>query len=236
MTGVTAVILAGGLGTRLRSVVADKPKVLAEVRGRPFLTYLFDQVAQAGITRVVVCTGYLGEQICDAFGDSYETLDLRYSQEDSPLGTAGALRLALPMCLSEHILVMNGDSYCDAHLSTFYRWFRAHQAAAAIVANAVPDTARYGRIELEPDGRILEFVEKQSSGDAGWINGGIYLLPRDLLSTIPENAAISLEREIFPTWIRRGLYGYRNSGNFLDIGTPESYAAAEAFFSQEAMP
>ena len=112
MFGVTAAILAGGLGTRLRSVVKDRPKVLAEIRGVPFLTYLLDQLAAAGVRDVVLCTGYMGEQVRSAFGDSYGGMCLSYSQESSPLGTAGALRLALPLFKSSSVLVMNGDSFC----------------------------------------------------------------------------------------------------------------------------
>src|SRR3989338_6029269 len=111
LSGVTVAILAGGLGTRLRSVIADRPKVLAEVRGRPFLTYIFDQLIAASIKYAVLCTGYLGEKVCDRFGDSYGSLRLAYSQEPSPRGTAGALRLALPLFKSDSVLVMNGDSY-----------------------------------------------------------------------------------------------------------------------------
>ena len=232
---VTAVILAGGLGTRLRPVVADRPKVLAEVHGRPFLAFLLDQLAAAGIRDVVLCIGYRGEQVRAAFGEAYGALRLRYSQESRLLGTAGALRLALPLLHSDPVLVMNGDSFCEADLASFTRWHRRRGAAATLLLARVPDTGRYGRVELDAEGRVLRFEEKGSPGGPGWVNAGVYLLSRRLLSTIPAGRPVSLEREVFPAWIGRGLYGHRSTGRFLDIGTPEAYATAEAFFAPEVV-
>ena len=229
----TAVILAGGLGTRLRSVVADRPKVMAEVRGQPFLTYLLEQLAQAGFKHTVLCTGYLGEQVKATFGDTYSSLHLEYSQESSPLGTAGALQLALPLFQSDRVLVVNGDSFCHANLREFWAWYTAKGAEAALLLTQVADTKRYGRVQVEPSGQVLKFEEKGDTEGAGWINAGIYLLERRLLSTIPKSRAVSLETEMFPKWIERGLYGYCSPGRFLDIGTPESYAIAEQFFARE---
>ena len=228
----TAAILAGGLGTRLRSVVADRPKVMAEVRGQPFLTYLLEQLAQAGFKHTVLCTGYLGEQVKATFGDTYSSLHLEYSQESFPLGTAGALQLALPLFQSEQVLVINGDSFCKANLSDFWAWYTdTKDAEAALLLTQVPDTKRYGRVQVKPSGQVLKFEEKGSTEGAGWINAGIYLLERRLLSTIPQNHAVSLETEMFPAWIGQELYGYCSQGQFLDIGTPESYAIADNFFS-----
>lgn len=227
----TAVILAGGLGTRLRSVVADRPKVMAEVRGKPFLTYLLEQLAQSGFKHTVLCTGYLGEQVKATFGHTYSSLHLEYSQESSPLGTAGALQLALPLFQSDQVLVVNGDSFCDANLRDFEAWYTAKRAEAALFLTEVPDTKRYGRVQVEPSGQLLKFEEKGGTEGAGWINAGIYLLERRLLSTIPQSRAVSLETEMFPAWIGQGLYGYCSQGRFLDIGIPESYAIAENFFS-----
>lgn len=230
LTEVTAVILAGGLGTRLRSVVTDRPKVLAEIHGRPFLAYLLDQVAAAGVTQAVLSTGYLGEQIQATFGPVYRTVRLHYSLETEPLGTAGALGLALPLLQAETVLVMNGDSFCQADLSAFWAWHSAKEAAASLLLTQVPDTSRYGKVETTPDGQVLSFVEKGTSTGPGWISAGIYLLKRDLLATIPPSRAVSIEKEVFPAWVGHGLYGYQSQGQFLDIGTPESYAQAETFF------
>jgi len=227
---ITAVILAGGMGTRLRPVVADRPKVLAQIRGRPFLTYLLDQIARAGIKDVVLCTGHLGEQVQAVFSDSYGNLHLSYSQETTPLGTAGALRLALPLLKSDPVLVLNGDSFCHVNLSDFCDWRASPTALARLLLVRVPDTSRYGRVEIAPDGHIMKFEEKDVNGGPGWISAGIYLIRHRLLQTIPANQNVSIERDVFPACIGE-LYGYLCDGaSFLDIGTPESYRLAEQFF------
>lgn len=231
--GITAAILAGGLGTRLHSVVADQPKVLAKVQGRPFLAYLLDQLGAARFRDVVLCTGYLGEQVRAVFGDSYSNLHLTYSKESTPLGTAGALRLALPLFKVALVLVMNGDSFCQADLSALWTWHYERGAAATILLTEMLDAVRYGQVRVESDGRVRSFTEKGEGGGSGWINAGIYLIGRDLLYTIPVGRAVSIEKEMFPAWIDRGLYGHQGKGRFLDIGVPESYALADNFFADE---
>jgi NDP-sugar pyrophosphorylase family protein len=182
---------------------------------------------------VVLCTGYLGEQVRAAFGDCYGSLHLLYSQEASPLGTAGALRLALPLFDSDPVLVMNGDSFCDADLERFWEWHCARSADATLLLAEVPDTTRYGCVYVNNTGVVLGFEEKNHKGGPGWINAGVYLLTRRLLETIPENGAVSLERDMFPAWIGRRLCGYQSRGRFLDIGIPEAYAFADEFFSRD---
>lgn len=228
---VTAVILAGGLGTRLRSMVRDRPKVLAEVRGRPFLAYLLDQLCDAGVRRAVLCTGYKTAQIETTFGNRYRELEITYSREDLPHGTAGALRLALPQLETQTLLVMNGDSYCGADLVAFRNWHAAGGFDGSMCLVNVQDAGRYGRVWAGHDHRILRFDEKRPDAGPGWINAGLYVLNRSLLADIPAGRAVSLEREILPFWILRPFGGYRSEARFLDIGTPESYAEAERFFA-----
>ena len=231
LADITAVILAGGLGTRLRPVVADRPKVLAEVRGRP------SSGLPAGPTRcpahlreAVLCTGYLGDRVQNAFGEAYGPMCLLYSQESSPKGTAGALRLALPLLRSDPVLVMNGDSYCHADLKAFLDWHQGKGARASMLLVERVETGRYGRVHFDGLGLVNEFVEKERQGGPGWINAGIYLIQRSLLQTISANGAVSLEREIFPSWIGQRFYAYCSGGSFLDMGTPEAYAQGESFF------
>lgn len=181
----------------------------------------------------MLCTGYLGESVSAAFGDSYGSIRLFYSREPSPLGTAGALRLALPLFKSHCVLVMNGDSFCKVDLNRFWRWHRAGRARATLVVVKVVDTRAYGRVHLGSDRTIVSFGEKSGDNRPGWINAGIYLLDRRLVQSIPVNRAVSLEREMIPCWIGRGLYGYQSKGPFLDIGTPEAYATGEYFFSHK---
>jgi NDP-sugar pyrophosphorylase family protein len=224
-------ILAGGLGTRLRSVVSDRPKVLAEVLGRPFLAYLLDQLAASGINRVILCIGYLGEQVIATFGENYGEMKIFYSRETQLLGTGGALRLALPLVQSSQVMVLNGDSFCEAALDQFHQFHLEQATPVSMILTQVADTARYGRVELSPTGRVEKFIEKRQNQGSGWINGGIYLMETELLATIPPTQPVSLEADLFPQWIDRGLSGYCSQGKFLDIGTPESYPLARELFS-----
>ncbi len=234
---LTAVILAGGQGLRLRSVVNDRPKVLAPVAGRPFLLHLLDRLAEQGCRRAVISTGYGSDQVEGALGARYRDVSIDYSCEPAPLGTAGALRHALPLLFSEPVLVLNGDSYCDFTLAPFYAWHRNCKSAASLWLTQVADARRYGRVRVAADETVLSFEEKPKwAGTAAavpshWINAGVYLLSRRFIVSIPTGRAVSLEREVFAAWLGRGLHGYCCPVPFLDIGTPESYAAAERFFA-----
>jgi NDP-sugar pyrophosphorylase family protein len=233
LTHVTAAILAGGLGTRLQAVVGDRPKVLAPVGGRPYLTYLLDQLVSARAREVVLLTGHRAEQIRAELGESYKGVRLRYSVEEAPLGTAGALRHALPLLRKRVMLLMNGDSYCDVDFGGFWRFHQWQGADASLVLARVPDTGRFGRVRVTRDGLITSFEEKRETPGRGWINAGVYLLSRDLIASLPAEQPLSLEQDLLPGWVtKKSVYGYRRGLRFLDIGTPESYAEAEAFFQQ----
>ena len=232
LSDITAAILSGGLGTRLRSVLPDSPKVLAEIEKRPFLTFLLDQLDSAGLRNVVLCTGYKGEEIREQLADEFGSLRLTYSQEDAPLGTGGALRLALPYLSSDPVLVMNGDSYVNVNFKAFFDWFFRKDLPAALILIRVPDMNRYGRVILGKDNRVQSFEEKRGKPNSGWVNAGIYLLRKALLEKIPLGQPYSLERDFFPLLVEQGLYGYPCQGEFLDIGTPASYAEAGLFFQK----
>jgi len=227
-----AVILSGGLGTRLRPLVDDRPKVLAPVGSRPFLAYLLDQLQRAGIERVVLCTGFRGSDIQRVFGRHYRGMALVYSEESRPLGTGGALRLAMDAVHSNLLLAMNGDSFIDADLNRFRSWFGERSRDAALLLARVSETARYGQIEIDDGDQIRRFDEKGEDSRPGWISAGVYLLKKSLLSEIPPRTAYSLEHNFFPSLIGRGLYGYRCRDPFIDIGTPESYRRASRFFRE----
>lgn len=246
---VEGVILAGGLGTRLRDVVFDRPKPLAVVNGRPFLSYLLDALAAAGLRKVTLCVAYLGELIERELGPRHGDMELLYAHESQPLGTGGAVRGALAGVASETVLVTNGDSYCQADLGDFLRFHRERGGAVSLLLTHVPDAARFGRVTCDAAGRVLEFAEKESGGGAGWINAGMYLMERRMLESLPEGVPLSLERDVFPRLVAEGnsrgaggasaggaavggarVWGFRGGGKFIDIGTPESYREAEAFF------
>ena len=244
LSGTTAVLLAGGFGTRLRSVVSDRPKALAEVAGRPFLEYLFDQLRHGGIESAVISSGYLGEQIESRYGADFEGLKLSYSRETTPLGTGGALRLALDKARSSRVLVMNGDSYAAVHLEHLYALHRDSymllpDEGASMVLIRTGDTSRYGMVEFAGSThRVQAFKEKQACSGPGWINAGIYLIPRALVEALPAGRQVSLEREVFPAWAAKGLLAAFPAGatTFIDIGTPESYREAHILFAGGARP
>ncbi|HEX4610904.1 MAG TPA: nucleotidyltransferase family protein [Urbifossiella sp.] len=231
LDGVTAAILAGGFGTRLRSVVADRPKVLAPVAGRPFLAHLLDRLAAARVAETVLLTGYGADQVYAAFGEAYRGMALRYSAEPAPLGTGGAVRHAAGLFAGEAVLLLNGDSFCAIDPAPLVAAVRADAGRIGLGLAWVEDVGRYGAVELDPAGRVAAFAEKGGAAGPGWINAGVYLIPRGRLADIPPGRPVSLEREVLPRWVEspgvRGVQG----GRFIDIGTPDSFAAAEAFFA-----
>lgn len=232
---ITVLILAGGLGTRLHSVLPDIPKVLAPIAGRPFLSYLMDQLISTGFRHVILCTGYKGEQIRETFGNEYKGLNIQYSQEPEPLGTGGALRFALPLIHTESVLIINGDSYVNSKLQDFLIWYFKFKPLAALFLTYLSDTRRYGQVEVDAKDRVVKFEEKGARPDAGWINAGVYLFNRQLIESIPVGKPISLESDVFQSVIQRGIYGFRCEGAFIDIGTPESYADADNFIKRFAI-
>jgi D-glycero-alpha-D-manno-heptose 1-phosphate guanylyltransferase len=232
---VTVAILAGGLGMRLRPILAELPKPLAPVSGRPFLAHLLDSLTAAGAQRVLLLVGHKGEQIRRALGNRYAGASLDYSTEPEPLGTGGALRHALGRVSCPTVLLLNGDSFCEFDPVGFVRFHRRRGADASLVLTKVDDAGRFGRVQTTFGGRVVAFDEK-GAGGPGWINAGAYLLERDLLREVTAGRPVSLERELLPAWVEsKEVFAYRCSGAFLDVGTPESYAAAPAFFARSTV-
>jgi histidinol-phosphate phosphatase family protein len=234
--GITAYVLAGGLGTRLRESVPDRPKALAEVLGRPYIYHLLDQLAEAGLRRVVLCTGHLGRMLEDAVGARYRGLEIAHSREEAPLGTGGALALAFSRHPSELALCLNGDSFAECDLAAYARWFETRAEAGALLLARVDDAGRYGRVDVDGAGKVAGFEEKGGGGPGG-VSAGVYLLrPRALAGLTPGEAA-SLERDVFPRLARQGdLCAWAGCARFLDIGTPESFAAAGRFLLEGDAP
>ena len=228
-----AAILVGGLGTRLRGVVADRPKGLVTVGGQSILSHILDTLAASTVKRVIMCTGYLGEQVENAFGSSYKSMELAYSREHAPLGTAGALVQAESLFRDERLMVMNGDSFSAFSVLALADCHDARKAVATILLAKVDDSSRYGAIEIDNEGAVVKWQEKGESVSTGagpaWINAGVYLLNTELIRSL-DSSVRSLEREVFPSLIGKGLFALENAAPFIDIGTPESLAQADAFF------
>src|ERR1700694_372020 len=229
---IDAVILSGGLGQRLRPVLSDRPKPLAEVDGRPFLEWLVLALKTAGVHHAVLATGYMGEAIERALGDGRWGWHLRARRDPEPLGTAGALRLAAGKARSNPVLVLNGDSYCRFQLDQMLALHRERRAGATIWLQRETDAARYGSVELDGDGKIVRFLEKAADA-AALISCGVYLVERAVIDRIPTGRAVSLERDVFPELAGHDLYGIVGSGIFLDIGTPQALAKADNLLHKE---
>lgn len=227
-----AIVLAGGFGTRLRGVVHDVPKPLAPVAGRPFLAWLLDALAPHGMRRVVLATGYLGDQVEAALGTAWRGMALVYSRETAPLGTGGAIVHALREVSSDAFFVLNGDTWLELDYAAFDRAVNEAGACLGVALAHVPDVSRYGAAQLEGR-RVTGFDEKGASG-AGFINAGVYWMRRGLLDGHPIGAAFSFERDVLmPAVQREPVIGYTDTRGFIDIGVPDDYQRAQRLFGTQ---
>jgi len=226
-----AFVLCGGQGTRLRSVVADRPKSMALISGTPFLQLLFEKLRSQGINEVVLGTGYMAEKIERYFGDGKQfALRIRYSREHEPLGTGGALKLAEPL-VGDPVLVLNGDSYVEWSLAPMLELFTEKNADLVIALQAVADISRYGSVLLDHDNGVTQFIEKGAAAGFGLINAGVYLIRKQIVRELPAGTAISLEREVFPRLFDRRIYGVICTGPFIDIGIPKDLKRAQTLLA-----
>lgn len=234
---VTALILAGGFGTRLRPVVSDRPKPMALVNGIPFLEILIDSLAEKGVRRFVLLIGYMGEMIEDYFKQRQsESLEIRFAHEETPLGTGGAVKNAEEFA-SDPSLLVNGDTFFDGDIEGLLKFHGQKGASVTLSLLAVPDVNRYGTVVADTDGRIRGFREKDSRKAApGLINAGLSLLSKEFINGLPSGQAFSMERDIFPSLALSGkMFGLAQERPFFDIGTPESYEAFKRYVSNRGL-
>ena len=230
---VRAFVLCGGQGTRLRPVLADRPKSMALISGTPFLQLLLDRLKSQGVNDTILGTGYMAEKIESYFGSGNKvSMHIQYSREHEPLGTGGALKLAEPL-ISDPILVLNGDSYVEWSLHPMLELFNAKDADLVIMLQAVADVTRYGSVGLNQDGRVIQFIEKGVGAGPGLINAGVYLLRKQIIRNLPAGTAISLEREVFPRLLDQRVYGLVCTGPFIDIGIPDDFKRAQTLLGSQ---
>jgi len=221
-----AIILAGGLGTRLAARVSDVPKAMAPVGGRPFLEILLHQLERCGCTRVVLSVGYLHSAIEGHFGEAFGGMRLAYAVEESALGTGGAIRRSLTMVREDAALVVNGDTFLDADYAEMLRYHRAQGVAMTMAVTRREDIARYGGVVIRNE-RVVGFEEKGRSGP-GWINAGAYVLNRNLEwpADLPER--FSFEKAFLGLRVAElKPAAFEVAGYFLDIGVPEDFDRAQ---------
>lgn len=224
---IDVVVLAGGLGKRLRSQTGDTPKVLAQVNGIPFLDLLLSNVASQGFRRVILCTGYKAEEIEAHYRRSSLNLDIEFSREEVPLGTGGAFKLAQKKVQSPVFFGLNGDCFCSVSFEKFFAYHTEKRALASLVLNKVEEKSDFGSVVLSERNEIISFQEKANLAASPFVNVGIYCFDRKVFELMPSQDAFSIEREFFPLLIGKGFYGFVTEHQFLDIGTPDRYQRAQ---------
>ena len=217
---IDAVVLCGGMGSRLKGVSARLPKPMVEVAGSPFLKILYDYIRQSIEGTIVLCTGYGADYIEQYFTEGGYNRVV-FSREDRPLGTAGAIKNAEALIGGEDFFVLNGDSFCPVGLYRFYRFHRESGGLCSMVVATVDDCSDYGTVVTDDKGRLVGFREKEGRSVKGCVNAGIYLFKREVLERIPKGRSCSLEYELIPAIMDEGIYCYCTDAPLYDIGTPE---------------
>lgn len=263
LNDIVTVILAGGQGTRLRSLFPDRPKCLVPIHGVPFLRLYLDWLAKFGARRVILSLGYKADMVqAYVTSQTWPGMEVESYVEQTPLGTGGAVRAVLPMITSDTALVANGDSVTRVDLGQFVEFHRRKHARLSVLLTHQPDVSQSGLVETDADDCVISFVEKPAGGSrppgaispseatesrpevanhldaihtGGYINAGLYLMQRDAIAEIPDAGPVSIERDVFPRFCGRGFYAFKGRFPFVDIGTPESYRRAEEFFAEESM-
>ncbi len=222
-----AIILAGGLGTRLKGVISDIPKPMAPINGTPFIQHLFNYLIEQKITHVVLAVGYKHEVIEQYFGKKYKTLAIAYAVEHEPLGTGGGIANALNFVKSNEVFLLNGDTFFDVDLTALYAQHKLSKADLTLSLKPMHDFNRYGTVEYDLNNRIVLFNEKKAV-KKGFINGGVYVITKQLFSSFSASEKFSFEQNIMEKGVNRfNMQAHVCKGYFIDIGIPEDYERAQ---------
>ena len=223
-----AIILAGGLGTRLRSAVPNLPKCMAPVNGRPFLSYIIDYYSKQGITKFIFSLGYKHEVITAWLHKEYPSLAIEYVIENEPLGTGGGIQLAIEKVKGNNVLILNGDTFFKVDLTAMAAFHKHNVSACTLALKPMKNFDRYGVVETDDEGRIQSFKEKKQY-ETGLINGGIYILSTGRFRQQRRPAAFSFEKDYLEVFFSAmPMYGFVQDNYFIDIGIPEDLERAQA--------
>ncbi len=228
---IDVVILCGGMGNRLAPIINDRPKPMALINQQPFLDILTGYFSRFGFERFVLCAGYKSEVILAHFIHNNSSLEFVISEEKSPLGTAGAIKNAQYLIISNPFLVTNGDSFCTADMTEFLKFHSDREALMSMVVTGTENTESYGSVFLDDSQRIIGFEEKKDIDKHGYINAGIYLFQKEVLPMIPAGMKYSLEYDLFPQLAGRNSHAFITNEKIIDIGTPNRYKQAIEFFN-----
>lgn len=225
---IQVLILCGGLGTRLRDVVKDIPKPLAPINGTPFLTLLMNFLKKQGFKKIKLLTGYLSEQFEELYGNGSKLdLEISYSVEETPLGTGGAVKLAINKAEEDYFICLNGDTFFDFNYELFNSSQSQEESFHKIMLRQVDNANRYGSIEMNSENLITEFKEKTQGDEPGLINSGVYFLHRSIIDWI-DDGKVSLETDVFPRLVEeKKIQGIETGGFFIDIGIPTDFKKAQ---------
>ncbi|MFC1724223.1 sugar phosphate nucleotidyltransferase [candidate division KSB1 bacterium] len=224
-------ILCGGKGNRLKSVVNDKPKPMAEIAEEPFLNILIDYAVSFGFSRFILLTGFMRNFVKEYYQNKESDLTFLFSEEERPLGTGGAVKKAIPMISSDTVIVMNGDSFCPIDFEEFYKFHNKNKASISIALSNAEKGKDYGYVLLDKFNKVTAFNEKTEIGEHGYLNAGIYLMEKSVFKYMKSNK-FSLEYDFFPDMIQYGIYGYVTGESFIDIGTPERFELAKRLLTK----
>ena len=225
-----AIILAGGLGTRLKSVVSDKPKVLSPVAGKPFLYYIIQYLQEQGVTSYIFSLGYLANQVIDFLQEDYSNLPYQYYIEDIPLGTGGGIKKAIELSTVQDVLIVNADTYFNISLSQMYAAHKATDAMCSVSLKLMNDFDRYGSVEIDINNTIILFKEKKYYAE-GLINGGVYALNANHFLALPLPAVFSFEKDYLEKYYtKQKIYALVQDEYFIDIGVREDLEKANRDF------
>jgi NDP-sugar pyrophosphorylase family protein len=228
---VDVIILCGGFGSRLATIVNDRPKPMAKINQQPFLDILIDYFAGFGLRRFILCTGHMSEVIQEYYNQKPSISEFIVSDEQSPLGTAGCIKNAEKHIQSESFFVANGDSFCSVNLFEFYHFHLSKQSLMTMAVTKSKETENGGLVRFDKSQKIISFEEKKIEYQKGYINSGIYLFRKNILSLIPEQIKYSLEYNLFPRLANQNSFAFISREKLIDIGTPERYARAKRLFS-----
>tara|TARA_Y100000022_G_C13198405_1_gene351508 strand:- start:282 stop:977 length:696 start_codon:yes stop_codon:yes gene_type:complete len=228
-----AIILAGGLGTRLSTKLNGLPKPMVPIGESPFISLLLDKIINGGVKSVVLSVGYRYEKIKYYFGNAYRSVPIQYSIENKPLGTGGAIKKALQCVTGDSILVFNGDSYFDLDLNEFLKFHEVRNSSITIGIKKMKNADRYGTVLLDNDYRVIKFKEKNKTKNS-YINCGVYALKKNLFDDFGSlKQKFSFEKDFLEKKDNISIYGFPSVGNFIDIGTPKDLSRAKFFFMSE---
>jgi len=225
------IILAGGLGTRLASVVKDVPKPMAPVADKPFLDHILNALPLGHVNKIILAVGYKSDKVINYYGDNFEEIPIEYSLEDEPLGTGGGIGLALNHVTQDTALILNGDTFFDVNYEDFWQIHKDSNAPITLALKQMQSPDRYGTVLMEKN-TIVKFNEKVKDLSSGLINGGCYWVNRNILEVLPKAEKYSFEKDFLEVSVQKNyLAGYISDGLFIDIGIPEDYERAQQIFA-----